>query len=366
MTLPLSKVLARVPATTPFVGPETIERRRGCPFRLRLGANESAFGVSPKVTAAIAEAAARANWYCDPEHFDLRTKLARKHGVEIENLVIGEGIDGLLGTIVRAFMDPGDTAVTSAGAYPTFNYHVTGYGGRLEFVPYSAEPANDAEALVETARQIGAKLLYISNPDNPTGSFLGRAASAHILDRLPEDCIFILDEAYAEFAPQDGLPSIDAADPRVIRLRTFSKTHGLAGMRAGYGIAAPETIAVFDKIRLHFGVGRLSQIAAAAALDDAAFERQVVREVAAGRRDYAELGRSLNIAALPSHTNFVPFDFETEARSGRMLSLLEDRGVFVRRPGAAPLDRFVRVTVGTAAEREDFAEVLRDVLRDLD
>ncbi len=365
MTPPYSKVLSKVPAMTPFVGPEAIERRRGRPFRLRLGANESSFGLSPKVKAAVAEATGSVALYCDPEHFDLRAKLARRLGLEPGNLVVGEGIDGLLGVIVRAFVDPGDTVVTSAGAYPTFNYHVIGYGGRLEYVPYTARSSNDAEALVEAARRGKAKLLYLSNPDNPTGSFLDPAAIAYILERLPEGCVFILDEAYAEFAPQDGLPPMDVADPRVIRLRTFSKTHGLAGMRVGYGIAARETIAAFDKIRLHFGVGRLSQIAAATAIDDPEFESQVVREVAAGRLVYEDLGRSLNIATLPSLTNFVAFDFETGERAARMLTLMEERDVFVRRPGVAPLDRFVRVTVGTSEERAEFAELFRDALRAL-
>ena len=365
MTLPYSKILSNVPAMTPFVGPEAIERRRGRAFRLRLGANESSFGLSPKVKAAVVAAAESVNWYCDPENFDLRTGLARKHGVEIANLVIGEGIDGLLGVIVRAFTDPGDTIVTSAGAYPTFNYHVIGYGGRLEFVPYTADSATDVQALVAAARRTNAKLLYLSNPDNPTGSFLGADAIAYVLAHMPESCVFVNDEAYAEFAPPGQLLPIESADPRMIRLRTFSKTHGLAGMRVGYAIAAPEVIAAFNKIRLHFGVGRLSQIAAAAALEDPEFEAQVVREVEKGRVDYEGLGRSLNIATLASRTNFVPFDFETGERSARMLGLLEDRDVFVRRPGVAPLDRFVRVTVGTAEERTAFAEDFRDALREL-
>ena len=365
VTLPYSKILSGVPAMTPFVGPEAIERRRGRTFRLRLGANESSFGLSPKVKSAVVTAAESVNWYCDPEHFDLRTGLARKHGVEIGNLVIGEGIDGLLGVIVRAFTDPGDTIVTSAGAYPTFNYHVIGYGGRLEFVPYTADSATDVQGLVEAARRTNAKLLYLSNPDNPTGSFLGADAIAYVLKHMPESCVFVNDEAYAEFAPPGGLLPIESADPRMIRLRTFSKTHGLAGMRVGYAIAAPEVVDAFNKIRLHFGVGRLSQIAAAAALDDPAFEAQVVREVEKGRGDYEDLARSLNIATLASHTNFVPFDFESGACAARMLSLLEARDVFVRRPGVAPLDRFVRVTVGTAAERTHFAELFRDALREL-
>lgn len=365
MTPPFSKILASLPAMTPFVGPETIERRRGKPFRLRLGANESNFGVAPKVTAAILKAAPSVFWYCDPEHFDLRGKLAIKHGVERTNVVIGEGIDGLLGVIVRAFTDPGDTIVTSAGAYPTFNYHVVGYGGRLEFVPYTTDCANDPQALVEAARRKDAKLLYMSNPDNPTGSFLGADAVSYILGNQPERCVLVFDEAYAEFAPQGELLPLDAADPRLIRLRTFSKTHGLAGMRVGYAIAAPEIVAAFDKIRLHFGVGRLSQIAAAAAVDDPAFEAQTVAAVAAGRRDYEDLARGLNLPFLASHTNFVPIDLGTSARAGRMLQLLEERDVFVRRPGVAPLDRFVRVSVGQPEERALFAELFREALRAL-
>jgi histidinol-phosphate aminotransferase len=158
------------------------------------------------------------------------------------------------------------------------------------------------------------------------------------------------------------LPPIDPAETRVIRLRTFSKAHGLAGMRCGYGIAAAEIVAAFDKIRLHFGVGRLAQVAASAALDDPGFAAEVVRKVADGRRDYEALGRALNLATLPSLTNFVPFDLETGARAARMLALLEARDVFVRRPGVAPLDRYVRVTVGTAEERAAFAGAFKDAL----
>jgi histidinol-phosphate aminotransferase len=362
MTPPFSKILSNVPAMTPFVGPEAIERRLGHAFRLRLGANESAFGASPKVKAALAAEAERVSWYCDPEHFDLREKLAGLLGVGRDNIVIGEGIDGLLGLIVRAFADPGDAIVTSAGAYPTFNYHVIGYGGRLEFVPYTMQRANDPEALIAAAVRTGAKLVYLANPDNPTGSFLGRATVEQMISALPANCLLVLDEAYAEFAPPDALPPIDPAETRVIRLRTFSKAHGLAGMRVGYGIATAEIVAAFDKIRLHFGVGRLAQVVAAAALDDPGFAAEVVRKVAEGRRDYEALGRALNLATLPSLTNFVPFDLETGERAARMLALLEERDVFVRRSGVAPLDRYVRVTVGTGDERAAFGETFKDAL----
>lgn len=365
MTASYSTTLRDMPAMTPFIGPETLERRRGRPFRYRLGANESNFGLSPKALAALKSEAERAYWYCDSEHWEVRTRLAARLGVEVGNIVIGEGIDGVLGVIVRAFTDPGDSIVTSHGAYPTFNYHVLGYGGRLEFVPYRDDCRNDVDALADRARETGAKLLYLANPDNPTGTFLGREAIEHLLERMPEGCLLLLDEAYAEFAPQAELPDVDGEDPRLIRLRTFSKAHGMAGLRIGYGIAAAEMVEAFDRIRLHFGVGRLSQVAAAASLDDPDFAASVVAEVARGRAEYEALGVELGVPTLSSLTNFVPFEFADGSESDRMLALLDERDVFVRKPGVAPIDRFVRVTVGTAGERAGFADAFRDAVRAL-
>ena len=361
-----TKVLADLAPMTPFVGPETLERRRGRAYKLRLGANESAFGPSPKVLAALEAAAGSTSWYCDPEHFDLRSKLAAQLHVAVENLVIGEGIDGLLGLIVRAFADPGDLVVTSAGAYPTFNYHVLGYGARLDFGPYPAAWENDPEALVARAGARRAKLLYLANPDNPTGTFLGPAVVDALLDRLPDNCLLVLDEAYAEFAPPEEIPPIDADDPRLIRLRTFSKSHGLAGLRVGYAIASRQIVAAFDRIRLHFGVGRLSQIAAAAALDDPDFAAGVVRQVAEGRRDYEVLANDLGLSTIPSLTNFVAIDLASAQAAERVAALLDENDVFVRRPGVPPLDRLVRITVGTPTDRATLAPTFRAAVAALD
>lgn len=357
-----ANTLQNMPAMTPFVGPETLERQRGAPFGIRIGANESAFGMSPKALAALTQEAARASWYCDPEHWELRSALAARAGVDVGNVIVAEGIDGVLGIIVRAFTDPGDTIVTSAGAYPTFNYHVLGNGGRLDFVPYRDDCHNDIEALVERARASGAKLLYLANPDNPTGTFHGRAAIEATIAAMPENCLLLLDEAYAEFAPEGTLPPVDGDDPRVVRLRTFSKAHGMAGLRVGYGITTRENIDAFNRIRLHFGVGRLSQTAALASLGDPDFTAGVVRQVAEGRMEYEALGSELGIPTQESQTNFVPFDFGTGANSDRMLALLDERGVFVRKPGVAPLDRFVRVTVGTQDERRGFSTAFREAV----
>lgn len=360
-----SKTLAALPATTPFVGPETLERRRGAPYDLRLGANESAFGISPKAEALLRAEAGRANWYCDPEHDALRAALAARLGCAKETITVGEGIDGLLGLLVRAFVDPGEAVVTSLGAYPTFNYHVNGYGGRLVQVPYGESFENDAEALVETARKEGAKLLYLANPDNPTGTFLDSETIAMILERLPGDCLLLLDEAYYEFAPEEALAPLEPEDPRLVRLRTFSKAHGLAGLRVGYLIGSRALNEALNRIRLHFGVGRLSQLAAAASLEDEAFVSGVIAQVAEGRRDYEALAAALSLPFIPSLTNFLALDVGGEERSQRMVQLLHEAGVFVRRPAAPRLGTHVRLTVGTARERAALAERFEEAYRAL-
>lgn len=334
----------------------------GRPLDVRLGANESLFGPSDRVVEAMRAAALDINLYGDPEGYELRQALARHHGLALDHLVLGSGIDELLGVLVRAYMEPGQIAVMSLGAYPTFAYQVAGQGGRIETVPYR-DDRNDVEALVETARRVGAKLLYLSNPDNPSGSHLPAATQLALLERLPPDCLLILDEAYAEFAPADAIPEIPATDPRVIRMRTFSKAHGLAGMRVGYAFGAPETIRPFDRIRNQFGVGRMAQAAALAALADQEHVTRVVAAVAAGREDYAALAREVGFAALPSATNFVAIDMGSSVCAKTVLSaLLEREGVFIRMPGAAPLDRCIRVTVGRPQDRAIFAAAFRRVV----
>jgi histidinol-phosphate aminotransferase len=357
-----ASLVAALPAVVPFVPPEALERRIGGKLRLRVGANESNFGPSPHAVAAMRAAASQINWYCDPEGFVLREALAAHHGVGRDNIVLGSGIDDLLGLIVRAMTDPGDAVIMSHGAYPTFAFHVNGFGGRLVTVPYRGD-RNDSEALLAAARQSGARLLYLANPDNPTGSFLPAEVLLALLAALPETCRLVLDEAYADFAPAGSLIETEPEDPRLIRLRTFSKAHGMAGARIGYAIAPTETVQSFDKIRHHFGVNRIAQEGALASLSDAEFIASVVREVEAGRRHYGEIAARLGLKALPSATNFVAIDCgATERAKAVLTALLEKERVFIRMAGVAPLNRCIRVTVGTAAERVVFGEALGRVL----
>lgn len=359
-----TRLIRDLPADVPFVGPEALERSMARPFQVRVGANESAFGPSPAAREAMAAAIASAGWYGDPESYDLREALAARLGTTRAHLVVASGIDDLLGLIARTYLEHGDVAVTSLGAYPTFNYHVQGFGGRLHFVPYR-DCRNDLEALAEAARQTDARVLYLANPDNPTGTWRTAEEVGRLLDDLPETCLLALDEAYHEFAPEGVVPPLDPSDARVIRLRTFSKAHGLAGARIGYAVASEPVIGAFERVRHHFGVNRPAQAAALASLGDDAYIRHVAGEVARGRRDYEELAAGLGLSCLPSATNFVAIDCGSGPASEAVVAALGERGVFVRRPRVAPLDRYVRVTVGDEADRKAFAEAFAAVVADL-
>ena len=353
--IPFTDIVRALPATIPFVGPEAIERARGTVFRARIGANESAFGVSPKAAAAMTEAVQKLSWYADPEAYDLRAALAARHGVEMDEICIGAGIDELLGVVVRMTVEPGRPVVTSLGAYPTFNYHVAGFGGRLEAVPYKNDK-EDLAGLLEVTHRLRAPLVYLANPDNPMGSWHEADAVQTFIEALPPDCLLVLDEAYIEFAPAGTAPPIDTSDPRVLRMRTFSKVHGMAGARIGYAIGHRALITGLGKIRNHSGVNRVAQAGALASLDDEAFIAGVIAEVESGRRELAALAERLGFAALPSATNFLAIDVGSGERARAMLEALAELGVFIRMPGVAPLDRCIRVTVGTAEERAIFGE----------
>lgn len=335
----------------------------GKAFRARIGANESVFGPSPAAVAAMRDAAAGAWKYCDPENLELKQALAAHHGVAPDNIVVGEGIDGLLGLVVRLFVDPGDAIVTSAGAYPTFNFHVVGFGGRLETVPYK-DDREDPEALIAAARAHDAKLVYIANPDNPMGTAHPAAAIQRMIDAVPDGTLMLLDEAYIDFADDGIAPAMDVANPNVIRFRTFSKAYGMAGARIAYAIAETDIALSFNKVRNHFGVNKLAQIGALAALGDQAYLRDVRDKVAAARARIAEIAAGHGLSVLPSQTNFVAVDCGRDGDFARaVLKNLVADGIFVRMPGVAPMDRCIRVSAGTEADLDAFADALPGALK---
>lgn len=351
-----------LPATVPFVGPESQERASGRRFRARIGANENGFGPAPSVQQALRDGAAEVWKYCDPENHDLREALARHTGLKPANIQIGEGIDGLQALTVRQIVTPEKTVVTSLGAYPTFNFHVAGNGGRLVTVPYR-DDREDLDALLGSAEREGAVMVYLSNPDNPMGSWHGGADVAAFARALPETTMLVLDEAYLETAPADAAPAPDALIdlPNVLRMRTFSKAYGLAGLRCGYTFGHADTVASFDKVRNHFGVNIMAQIAGLAALRDQAHLDTVCTRIDRSRQCIAAIGRSNGLDPLPSATNFVALDCGRDASfATALMQELGMRGIFVRMPGVAPLNRCIRISCAP----DDALDILEQELPD--
>ena len=333
------------------------------PFAARLGANENVFGPSPAAVRAMAEAAADVWMYGDPENHDLRNALAEYHGVKADNVIVGEGIDGLLGYLVRLTVGPGDAVVTSQGAYPTFNYHVAGFGGQLHMVPYR-DDHEDSAALFERAAETGAKLVYLANPDNPMGTWHKGADIVAAMEALPSDCLLVLDEAYVECAPDGTAAPVEADDPRLIRFRTFSKAYGMAGARVGYGLAAPELVSAFNKVRNHFGMNRAAQAGALAALKDVDWLSRVQSRISEARDRISEIARRNGLTPLASAANFVAIDCgRDDAFARSVLEALIAEGIFVRMPFAAPQNRCIRISCGTDADLNILAETLPGALK---
>ena len=359
-----SSVVAPLPSIVPFVGPEAQERARGAVFKARIGANESVFGPSPKAIAAMRQAAAECWMYCDPENHDLKTALAREYNLSFGNIVVGEGIDSLFGYTVRLFVEPGDSVVSSLGAYPTFNFHVAGYGGQLKTVPY-VNDREDPASVIEAVRRARPKLVYFANPDNPMGTCWPADAMQALIDAIPPDTVLVLDEAYIEFAPSGTAPRIDVSRPNVIRYRTFSKAHGMAGARVAYAIAEAGVATAFDKIRNHFSVNRIAQAGALAALADKAHLADVLGKVTHAKKMIGVIARENGLMPLPSATNFVAIDCGRDGvYAKRILDGLIARGIFVRMPGVAPLNRCIRVSAGTEPDLAAFAEALPQAIAD--
>jgi histidinol-phosphate aminotransferase len=352
-----------IPSTTPFIGPEQLMRETGQRELVRLGANESAFGPSPKAVAAMRDELERLAWYGDPESLDLRDALAAKHRCRPEEILVGAGIDDIMGLAVRAFVAPGDAAVSTLGTYPTFDYHVVGYGGRPVHVRYAPSGVPDCDALLDAAQDAAPSILYLANPDNPSGSFIGREEMTRFYGRIPGDTLLLLDEAYADFVDERELLPLTFED-RVVRLRTFSKAYGMAGARIGYALTTPQNLATFQKIRLQYGINRNAQVGAVASLADEAFRRYVVAQTAQAREDYYRIAAALGLRSIPSQTNFVCINFDSADRATRTMHDLLGRGVWVRKPGAPPLDTCIRVSAGTEAMRRKFETALRAVVED--
>jgi histidinol-phosphate aminotransferase len=334
---------------------EEVERELGI-VAIKLASNENPLGPSPLAVEAIRAAASGINLYPDGSTWYLRERLAARLKVPANHLAFGTGSCELILLASHAHLDHGDEGLTSQATFPLYAAGILSTGARLVEVPLAANAIDlDGIARAVTPR---TRVIYLANPNNPTGSWFSADRFDAFLAKIPEEILVVLDEAYYEYADRPGYSrSIDLVREgrNVLVLRTFSKVYGLAGLRLGYGIARREIVEALDRVRHPFNTSALAQTGALAALDD---EEHVRRSLETNRAGLAQLSRGLEdlgVSFLPSVANFILADVgDGKAVSDALLQL----GVVVRPMAWMGIPHSIRVTVGTAEENRKFLAAL--------
>lgn len=337
----------------PFPGIKVLERRIGREIPHRLGSNEGLDMPHHALREHFGDAVAE-HVYCygDSEALGVRQRLSAQQGIALEHLLVDAGADSLIALALRTTCTPGDTVVSTAGTYPTFGYFAKGQGCHLVEPSYVEAPgllAPDLEALAAAAHQENARLVYVANPDNPSGHLHSDSAILKLRDALPDTCWLLLDEAYGDFRDDANSEFAAKALPGVIRLRTLSKAHGLAGLRIGYAIADPDVLALMMKVRIHYAVSSLTLAAAEVVLDHSAEVQQHVADVKTRREQLAEHFRALDADVLPSATNFIGIRLPSAELAAEVHKQLLAEGVLVARLAHPELANVIRITAVQAA-----------------
>lgn len=342
-------------------------RRAASSPLIELGSNENPYGPSPEARDAVTRCLDELALYPDPRGGDLKRALSKQHGVSVEQIVLGNGSHELLMQLAQVFAGPGAGVVASQYGFAVYSIAAAAVGAPFKAAPalpmdHAMAGGHDLDAIA-AAIDADTHLVYLANPNNPTGTWFGADVLESFLSRVPADTIVAIDEAYAEFvdAPEwaSAIPLV-AKHPNLIVLRTFSKAHGLAGLRVGYGIAQPELIGWLERVRESFNVNLLGLAAAEASLGDPQHLAEGVRRNKAEREHLADALRSRGLFVFPSQTNFLLVRFG-EGASG-IDDALRARGIVPRPMGGYGLPDCLRITVGTAEQNAELLAAL-DILR---
>ena len=359
--LNLNPNLKDIPTYQPGRPIEDVARELGLPVEgiIKLASNENPFGPSPAAMAAMEKALGQLNLYPDGNAFYLKQKLAAHLGVEPANLILGNGSNEIIEFVGHALLGPGMEVVVSQYCFAVYPIVTRMFGAKL--VSVSAKNyGHDLHAMLNAITP-QTRLMFVANPNNPTGTVASRADLVDLINNVPPHVLLVMDEAYIEFLDDvvDFLPFVRRETPNLILMRTFSKIYGLAGLRVGYGIAAQELVAALEKIRQPFNLNSMAQAAALAALDDTEHVQRTRANNFAGR-DYLEAElRKLKLMFVPSSGNFIL----VKVGNGQKVFLdLQKLGVIVRPMAGYELPEFIRISIGTSPENARCIDALRKVL----
>ena len=331
---------------------------------IKLASNENPFGPSPKALAAMRAAAGAGNFYPDNENMELRGKLAERHNISPEHILVTAGTTQFIDIISRTLLAPGLNAVTSEKTFIVYAIAVRAAGGEYIQAPMRGE-AFDLNA-VAAAVTDKTRIIFLANPNNPTGTMFDAAATDRFLARLPEHVLVVLDEAYCDFAQsfaaQRGIEYSHALDyvrqaKNIVVLRTFSKAHGLAGIRVGYGFGPPKLLQHFARVRTAFSVSGVAEAGAIAALDDHAHVAQAVQNNLQESKWLEGKLRELGFNPVPTSASFIYFDSGEAA--GELARWLQAEGIIVRPMTIWGGPQAIRVTVGAPEQNRRFIAALK-------
>lgn len=333
---------------------------------VKLASNENPLGLSPRARAAIEQALDDLTRYPDGNAFELKAALSQRYGVQPECMVIGNGSNDILELAAGAFLTPGSSAVYSRHAFAVYPLATQGRGARGIAVPARGY-CHDLDAMAEAVDE-STGIVFIANPNNPTGTHLQPAALEAFLGRVRKDVVVVLDEAYNEYLPPEARSDSIAwlkSHSNLILSRTFSKAYGLAGLRVGYGFMAPEVADLLNRLRQPFNVNSLALAAAAAALEDTEFVRQSYELNRQGMAQLEKGFRDLGLAWIRSYGNFISFELPRKGgqpTAGAVYQSLLRQGVIVRPVAGYEMPDHLRVTVGTTEENHIFLAALKKAL----
>lgn len=323
---------------------------------VKLASNENPLGVSPKAIAAIQKALPELALYPDGNGFELKATISNCRGVAMEQIILGNGSNDILELAARTFLVPGDAAVYSQHAFAVYPLAVKAVGGRGIEVP-AVNFGHDLEAML-AAITSDVKLVFVANPNNPTGTFIDAAQVHAFLSQVPRNVIVVLDEAYTEYLPlalRNKTETWLAEFPNLIISRTFSKAYGLAGLRVGYGLAHPDVIQLFNRVRQPFNVNQLAQVAAAAALNDDEFIQASFDVNTRGMTQLTDAFKKMSLEFIPSFGNFVCVKV---GDAGPIFQRLLKQGVIVRPVTSYGMPEYLRISIGTESQNVRFLDAL--------
>jgi len=342
---------------------EEVKRELGLEQVIKLASNENPFGCSEKVKEAIINELHQTNIYPDGAAVQLTEAVARHLGVGTDQLLFGAGSDEVILMIARAFLVPGDETIMADQTFPQYKHNAEIEGAVCVEVPL-VEGTHDLEGMLSRVTE-RTKIVWVCNPNNPTGTMVTHARLSSFLQRIPPRVLVVLDEAYVEYVTDPDFPdslSLLKQYKNVVLLRTFSKIYGLASLRIGYAVGHPEVIRNINQVREPFNTSRFAQAAALAAIQDQAFIEECRNRNAEGIRYLNEQFQRLGLRAFPAHGNFIMVDVERPAK--QVFEGLLRKGVIVR-DGYRLYPTWIRVTVGSRSQNEAFIHALQQVLSDI-